>query len=146
MDTHSEKNQWLSVPEPMYKPDLELLSKFQAFSTEILRLSLLGLSVFGVMLTANILNTVKIKWYVIISIIAFGISSGLSLTHRFYSTQGFRYHIQAIRKNNVEKRDCSNKNYQISAKFLGGAIIALTVGAATLAVGFVFAALCPNSA
>ena len=37
----------MEIKEELYKADLELLNKTQDFSSEILRLSLLGMAVFG---------------------------------------------------------------------------------------------------
>lgn len=38
------------VQEPLYKPDLELVTKYQAYSAELLRLALLVLCGYGFLL------------------------------------------------------------------------------------------------
>ena len=39
--------QRVNVPEERYVADFELLNRYQGFGTEVVRLSLLGISVFG---------------------------------------------------------------------------------------------------
>lgn len=129
------------VPEDMYKVDMEILTKYQGYSAELLRLSLAGLSVFGFLLTQEILTS-SIKWFVIVSIVSFGVSAAFSLAHRFSSTKGLFYHIRSIRhegKGNDGK--IRNLIYKRSGIFLAISSAALGVGAISLCFGFIVAAL-----
>lgn len=128
----------LEIPEFAYKADLELLTKYQSYSAELFRLSLLGLSVFGVMLSKQMLKDIKL--IVVASIVCFGLAVACSLYHRFYSTEGLMYHILAIRKPNPVYKDRRNQMYRRSA--IAMAIAAVMVGSAAtlLCAGFVVAA------
>ena len=137
MTSEAGNNTKLNVPEETYKADLELLTKFQAFSGELLRLSLLGLSVFGVLLKANKLGEGEYVFFKA-SIICFGICSGFALYHRFFSTEGLMYHILTIRKpgesENINNR---NKMYRRSAIGMGIATLFLGIAASLLCIGFI---------
>ena len=126
----------LEVPENTYKADLELLSKYQSYSTELLRLSLLGLSVFGVMLSRGILKNTN-KYIVVASIVCFGVSIACSLYHRYYSTEGLMYHILWIRKEESEDGKLRNTMYARSATAMGLAAIMVGLAATLLCIGFV---------
>jgi len=131
----------ICVDEDTYKPDLVLLSQFQVYSAELLRISLLGLSVFGVLLSNKLLSQAKVIF--VVSIIFFGFSSAFALFHRFYSTTGLRYHIKYLRSLKTHAIDTEtlsknrNRAYKYSAVGLG--LATLFAGGATclLCAGFV---------
>jgi len=136
-------NDEASIPihEETYKADLELLSKSQAFSSELLRLSLLGLSVFGVLLKYLVFHDHDTKKWFILSIICFGICAGFSLFHRYFSTKGLMYHILNIRKPSKDYANDRNRMQNRSASGLAIASCFMALALLCLCSGFVKAAL-----
>ena len=127
----------MKIDESEYKADLEVLTKFQNFSSEILRLSLLGISVFGVLLNGNFFNLNEIKLYIVLAIICFGLSAAFSLGHRFWSTSGFMCHIKFLRVDKQQIKDRRNKRYKLSAKLMASGVISIGLGAIFLVIGFI---------
>ncbi len=102
----------------MQGTNLIVLEKYQAFSTEILRLSLLGIAGYG-FLVANI--ALKIEdgglhllatgflrpLFLILGVFSLALSSLSALAHRFYSSDCLTHFVRLLRLNN-SKIDCSD--------------------------------------
>jgi hypothetical protein len=92
-----------------YKDDLELLDRYQAFSSEILRIALLGLSGLGVLVTSLLIVAKKgatdvvrevpngAKHWVMVSALTFGIAAAAALLHRYCSTNSMACHLRILR-------------------------------------------------
>ena len=84
-----------SISEDYFKLELELLDRYLKFSSELLRLSLLGIAVVGFILTkfkdvtSNSPDSSKVL--IITGISSFALSSIFALTHRYLSTDAFRF-------------------------------------------------------
>lgn len=88
------------VEEPLYQADLEVLSKYQSYSAELLRLALFLLTGYGFLLKEIVLpggspsiffrKLSERPWLLVGSLIAIGICAAASLVHRYASTDGFR--------------------------------------------------------
>jgi signal transduction histidine kinase len=100
----------IKIDESHYKADFIILDKYQAFSSEILRLALLGLAIFGYLLTDVIFKfTDDQKKFVFVD--SFRSSSFLfavgalvllfaalcALGHRYYSTDCMTHYIRRFR-------------------------------------------------
>ena len=93
------------LKERQYKAELELVDRYQSFVAELLRLSLLGIAVFGFLYTnifskpsvpASELHTYA-KWLAATSVLMFGASAAFALVFRFFATEGVRFYIEALR-------------------------------------------------
>ena len=93
------------LDEKRYKAEVELVERYQSFVAELLRLALLGIAVFG-FLYESIFQKLPLphsefhiyaKWLAAISVLMFGFSAALALFFRFYSTEGARFYIEALR-------------------------------------------------
>lgn len=89
-----------------FEYDLEIQERYQSFSSEILRLSLLGIAATG-FLIANVFLAegfdvdkidVFVKFGVLISLLAFGISSLSALIHRYCVVDMLSWQMQALRR------------------------------------------------
>ncbi|WP_045856529.1 hypothetical protein [Teredinibacter purpureus] len=114
MRTFSEKYLGGSkVHEDRYKIDVIVLEKYMAFSTEILRLALLGIAVYGFLvsnivleigesgllaLNANMSSVV----FLFLGPIAFLLSSLAALAHRFYSSDCLAHYVRILRLSEAE--------------------------------------------
>ncbi len=130
----------MDIDETKYKADLELLTKHQNFTSEILRLSLLGIAVFGALLKLPSFSFDKIQSEVLVALTLFGFSTVFALAHRYYSNNGFENHIRYIRKPEKSIKSTRNKSYQASARFMLLACVCMGGGALALAFAFLFGA------
>jgi hypothetical protein len=99
------------------KHDLDLHDRYQGFSAEILRISLLGITAIG-FLIANVLlvlspkengaqttRTINLaaiapepfKLFASLSLISFGLASAASLSHRYFAADAMACHLRAVR-------------------------------------------------
>ena len=85
----------LQLDENVYKPDFQITDKFQAFSKELARISLLGLGAYGflIKLAADkpgsefLLALQKNRWLALCGVASFALSAACALLHGFMSTQ-----------------------------------------------------------
>ncbi len=100
------------VDDKRYKVDIDVLEKYQSFTTEVLRLSLLGIAGYGFLITNIALKMVKDGDYELLDklvaspsmlafgAIALGISAGTALGHRYFSTDCLTHFVRRIRLDN----------------------------------------------
>jgi hypothetical protein len=87
----------LALAEKIYKPDFEITEKFQAFSKELVRISLLGLGVYGFLIKMAtdepgdkhlFLEALRNHdLLALIGVVAFAASAACGLLHGFLSTK-----------------------------------------------------------
>jgi hypothetical protein len=94
------------LAEHTVEHDLSVQERYQAFSAELLRISLLGLGVLGVGFT-NLLFpaatiTIEItpvaQLGVATSLLGFAVSAGAALVHRYSSVDSLSWHVQSLRR------------------------------------------------
>lgn len=129
------------ISEEDYKPDFEILDRYISFSSEILRLSLFGISGFGVLLLygnkageTKLLNS-DTTYALFIAVIFLGISAGLALSHRFFATDSMSYHISYLRKKNPNERIGRNSRLKLSGWILISAEVSFGIGILLFATG-----------
>jgi hypothetical protein len=127
------------VPENLYKADLEILDRYQGYSSELIRLSLLGIGALAFFLAQVALGEhtpASLKDWLAglalgISALLFALSTACALSHRYHSTDGFTSHIKAIRSANAQPPEPSealkhanlrNRIYKVSGWWLGAAV------------------------
>lgn len=100
----------IPIKEDNYKVDFIILEKYQSFSSEILRLSLLGLAVYGFLIT-NVLFKItdnnnnyiliapfsKNKLLFVFAAISLLLASLFALGHRYYSSDCMTHFIRSFR-------------------------------------------------
>jgi hypothetical protein len=148
------------VPEEKYKVDLELLKLYQAYSAELLRLSLLGIAGYGflikeVLLTDKASNSpfqarlIESGWLLIIGVVMLGASAAAALAHRYLSTDACACIIDFLRRTNTESPaspvhniDRVQKTIHSELKWSGRLLLAsacfLALGAFCVVVTFVW--------
>jgi hypothetical protein len=100
----------LAVPEEVYKVDLAVLDRYQSFSSELLRLSLLGIAGYGFLLTNVVFKaqantgtvTPAAPSYVLdyvlpLGVVVFALSAMSALGHRYFSTDCIAHYVRRIR-------------------------------------------------
>ena len=88
------------LDEDKYRAERDLVDRYQAFVAELLRLSLLGIAVFGFLYKITFeagapIGVAKIP--AALGILAFGISAAGALVFRFFASEGARFYIEALR-------------------------------------------------
>jgi hypothetical protein len=100
----------LALPEDIYKVDLAVLDRYQSYSSELLRLSLLGIAGYGFLITnvvfkappgsggANLVMPHYILDYVLpFGAIVLALSAMFALGHRYFSTDCIAHYVRRIR-------------------------------------------------
>jgi hypothetical protein len=94
------------LDENMYKAELELVDRYQSYVAELLRLSLLGIAVFGFLYKEWFTGLGPIplltiggvaKTLAAFGVLAFGVAAVAALIFRFAATEGARYYIEGLR-------------------------------------------------
>lgn len=112
------------MDETNYKAELDLVDRYQSFVAELLRLSLLGIAVFGFLYEKIFkdigpqelcTNLGAAKYLAAVGVIMFGISAAVALIFRYCATEGARFYIEALRlksKNGNRAQESLDKRYQ----------------------------------
>jgi hypothetical protein len=150
----------IPVPDELVKHDFEVLGRYQAFSSELLRIALLAIPSLGFLLTyfflhhdetvyLNAFRDGRVRFCSSAALICFGISSAFALGHRYISTDSMTSHLICLRLaiRNAEgdaqtakkERAARDRRFLLSALALGASALALFVGAVLLAISFAYA-------
>lgn len=139
-----------------FTDDVTILDRYQSFSAEILRLSLLGVGVIGFLVTTAVqktepciqrvvsLSSPGVRYLLIVSLGAFGFAAAFALIHRYYSTESMACHLALERLSSgdsgrEEEKKARDIAFQISGFAIAAAPISLVVGATSIAVAFILA-------
>lgn len=100
----------LEIKEDIYKVDLAVLDRYQSFSSELLRLSLLGVAGYGFLLSSVVFRIddtstqfiylekfLENQELLMVGAITFGLSAMMALAHRFFSTDCLTHFVRRIR-------------------------------------------------
>lgn len=152
---HAESRGLLpDIPVDGLKHDWELLDKYQAFSAELLRISLAGIGAVGFLVTAlageeSLLKITGVpptsRWAMAVTLLALGLSAGAALAHRFVSSDSMACHISLLRMELRDRPDedikreraLRNRRFKQSGRLLLLSSWLLGVGALALAVSFI---------
>jgi len=142
----------IRIDDRRFKPDMDLLDRYVAYSAELLRLALLGMAGYGFLLKeafsasgAGALSASlhKTRWSLIVGIISLGISAAIALQHRIYATDvvaciiaNLRYRVQKNQPKANEEAQELRLKLKLSALFLPLSALFLWLGAAAIAFTF----------
>jgi hypothetical protein len=140
-----------ALVESNYKAELDLVDRYQSFTAELLRLSLLGIAVFGFLYEKIFTgidpqklpqNLGVAKILAAAGVLMFAISAGGALLFRYCATEGARFYIEALRLNSRDPslaKKSLKKRYQkilICRWSKGTAAAALGLGGLLVATAF----------
>jgi hypothetical protein len=134
------------LDEDKYRAERDLVDRYQAFVAELLRLSLLGIAVFGFLykITFEAGATLGLaKVLAALGIFAFGISALFALAFRFYAVESFDLYIQAFRFKDATLPQGGDAQERLNRRH-GRNVICTTskaIAAGTLALGGVLEAV-----
>jgi hypothetical protein len=97
------------IPEHTIEHDFAMLTKFQEFSAELLRLALLGISAIALAvskwlfsksdeMTLAAAHLAVARPWLILALVAFSIAAFAALYHRYASADSMSWHLQAMRR------------------------------------------------
>lgn len=138
----------MPITEDDYKVDLELLDRYQGFSTELLRIFLLGVSLLGFFFQHVASGShfspeskERILLLLAAAATAFLVSSVFALGHRYFSTDGVFHHIRAARRRHSDAESAKvdelmrNRRYRSSTRYLAAAAVFCGLGTTVLTFG-----------
>lgn len=138
-----------SLEEKKYKGHLELLDRYVAFSSELVRMSLLGLAAIGFYLkefvaSGNAPIETPVTWFNLLLgfaglLLAIAVACGL--LHRYYATDGLSYHLNALRLSGESERaqtegSKGTMQYKLSHGWLVSCECAVAAGIGILGMAF----------
>lgn len=129
-----------------YQPDFEIADRYMNFSSELLRLSLLGITGLGTLLLlqfreqAPVQFSLSIKTWMLGSILCWSAAASFALAHRYFASDSMAYYIAYLRKGNDSERDGLEKMLNRSNRYLtlAGVTFGIGVVAFSLAVFSIF--------
>ncbi len=140
------------LEEKNYKGDLELLDRYVAFSSELVRMSLLGLAAIGFYLKEFVASgstpiEIPVAWFnLLLGFAGFllAVAAPFGLLHRYYATDGLAYHLNALRlseqPNRADKAETEGKKgtwqYRLAYGWLVSCECAVAAGIGILGVAF----------
>jgi hypothetical protein len=141
------------IEERRYKSDLELVDRYHAYAAELLRLALLGLAVFGFLLTnspgGQDPERTTGQWItsglVSASIVLFGCAAVLALAYRYLLTETLRLLIEALKLFGLQAAGDEATRQKLKQRRVlirlcifckAGAVLTLALGAITTAAAF----------
>ena len=133
------------LEEREYRAELELVDRYQAFVAELLRLSLAGIAVFGLLYEYLISSTnVLANVLAAFGVLMFGISAASALVFRFFASEGARFYIEALRFTRAnggrEQKERAKKSLDIRDEKVRICRTSKGIAAVTLALGGVLEA------
>lgn len=136
----------IPVPESTVEHDFEIQSKYQDFTAEILRLSLLGISAVGYVALKYLFPEkdcgtgipAAARFPFMLALGSLGLAAIASLMHRYVSVDSLSCHLQSVRKElRAEEGDAQSADVDREKRYLRFLISRYSVitAAATLGVG-----------
>jgi hypothetical protein len=152
----------VKIPDNTFEHDMAVSSKYQTFSSEVLRLSLLGIAAIGFLLTntlfketsssnqtnqSSVVLPAEFRYLVSLSLICLGVSVGFALLHNFFSADTLAWHLSIIRRElrkaegddaaADKERERRRKYLTREFRFKVASGVFLWLGAVVLAVSFI---------
>lgn len=130
------------IEKEFYEADVAMLDRYQAFSGELLRVSLLGIGVVGFFaekLAAALGKSMIVKGAAWCAVGGFAAAMAFALAHRYFSTDGMFYHLRAVRresqgKDSNDEREDRNRIFARSGQYLGASALCFGFGVIALGV------------
>ena len=140
------KIMYAKIEESMYKSELDIFDRWQSFSVELLRLSLLGIAIFGFLYQQVFadFDPVKkpnvpiglIKSLSKVSVALFAASTVCALLYRYGSTEAMLHYLRGLRNPLEMKSELTKRNWWLSK-----CLIFKILSAGCLGLGAVLAAI-----
>ena len=149
----------IKLEDDAFRADFEITDKFQALSSELLRLSLLGIAGYGFLLSNIAIQDASPSpffkglsshaWMLGIGVSCLGLAAGAALTHRFYSTACLLYQVSILRllkrpdnpgwnaEELSDNQELLNKEREKQMKALKRSRLLLTTSALLLSLGII---------
>jgi hypothetical protein len=141
----------VKLEETAYRADFDLLEFYQGFSSELLRISMIGLAAIGALLSVgpvtsgagkiieNLLTAANCRSNIIGAVLSFVVAAAFSLIHRYASSDSMAWHISVQRhatakaENLISAQDTVAFDKSLKGQRLGRRI-ALAVSTWTIAI------------
>jgi hypothetical protein len=142
------------LDEKQYKPEIALAEKYQAFTSELLRLALLGIAAFGFLYKEAFalfeqsehpaVDIATAKCFAASSMYLFGATALFALAFQYFSSETVRMYLEGLRHLVANDQACAKERLTTRGKVVvvcmiakAGAAIALAAGSLTTALAFI---------
>ena len=124
--------------------DLEMVKLYQAFSAELLRISLLGLTALAAIIFTFMKDDAGLlagasRFFIFSATLLFGLAAAAALSHRYCSSDSMALHLEMLRyelrDRNEKDRDAAKENKEARARMFSLAGWSLFIGSASLGLG-----------
>ena len=129
---------YASIDEKTYKPELELFDRWQAFSTELLRLALLGIAIFGFLyqqvfarFDAYAQRDVPlslVKTLSQVSLLLFALSAVGALLYRYGSTEAIMHYVWGLKSSSEKESELGEREWWLRRCLVFKIISAVSLG------------------
>ncbi|SRR6266446_1581320 len=143
----------IRIDDKRFKPDMDLLDKYLAYSAELLRLALLGMAGYAFLLKELVypsnakaefaLRLSQNRWILIGDVVSLGISAALALQHRIFATDSVSCIIDHLRHRAVKNQSGADQqankmrfNLKWSGWLLWFSALFLGLGATAVVITF----------
>lgn len=106
----------VELPEARYKADIELHDRSIQFSAELVRLALAGIAVAGFLIAQApetlrdvVFDTFYLKLLLAGGILAFALSAGFALLHRYFAGGAAFHHLQVLKLLELGDANCADE-------------------------------------
>ena len=138
---------------PGFKNDLDMLDRYQAFSAELLRISLLALSGLGALIVARYPNILDLRELapgsrraILFAALLFGVAAAAALLHRYFSADSMATQLVILRRQSKgedtssEEKTALCKDLKHRKCMLDLSKCSILVGTISLALGALWSA------
>jgi hypothetical protein len=125
-----------------FEHDVTLLDRYLAYSTELIRLALLGIGAIGYLITTHPFSeqAKAVRSTLWLALIAFMVSTAAGLFHRYVAPDSLGDHLELLRKPEHPKTNefkmRRDRKFTLSGQLLALSAICLCVGAGAAAYAF----------
>lgn len=92
----------INIPDEVWKPDFDIVDRYQSFANELMRIDLLAIGGFGFLIKDVVLEksnklTSTCVYIMVVALICIVLSLAAVLCHRFFSTSCLYYQVLIMR-------------------------------------------------
>jgi exosortase/archaeosortase len=136
------------IVEQEYKAEIELTDRYQAFTGELVRLSLAGIAVFGFLFEKVFISSssdrdlatiIQAKQHASYSIFFFGFCTFFGVAFRYFSTESIRLYIEGLHFKQADHQIEAGRKLKQRRLVVMICIICKFIAALSLAVGSLLA-------
>ena len=127
-----------AAEDKFYKSEIEIFDRWQSFSAELLRLSLLGIAIFGFLYHKIFVDfdpakypnvTIStINWLSKASVLCFAFATVCALIYRYGSTEAMTHFLRGVKNFPARSQELRNRNWWLKRCLIFKILAAVSLG------------------